>query len=73
MTEDLHIQQDNLSIPIQEAKGYFRKYELIGRPPKTLIFQLQRKLALYGLSYEYKVDGILYCPNRMILLIFHRF
>ena len=45
--QDLTIEQSEHSLSIHEAPGYFKKYELIGKPPKMLLLHLQRKLAMY--------------------------
>lgn len=34
---------------IKAGKGTIQKFELIGRPPRTLLIHLQRRTTLYGI------------------------
>ena len=46
---DLHLQNSDQTLHVKEGRGSFQKFELIGRPPRTLLLHVQRKTAGMGL------------------------
>ena len=46
---EFHLQNATETLRVKEGRGTFRKFELIGRPPRTLLIHVQRKTAGMGL------------------------
>ena len=46
---EFQLQDSGNTVSVKEGKGSFQKYELISRPPRTLLLHLQRKTAGYNL------------------------
>ena len=46
---EFHLQNTNETLHVKEGRGTFQKFELIGRPPRTLLLHVQRKTAGMGL------------------------
>ena len=57
---EFHLEQTSETLRVKEGRGTFRKFELIGRPPRTLLIHLQRKTAGRGLFS--KQNMFVECP-----------
>ena len=42
-----HDLEEDVTMEVKEGRGTIQKYELIGRPPRTLLLHLQRKVLSY--------------------------
>ena len=42
-----HDLEEDVTTEVKEGRGTIQKYELIGRPPRTLLLHLQRKVSSY--------------------------
>ena len=42
-----HDLEEDVTMEVKEVRGTIQKYELIGRPPRTLLLHLQRKVLSY--------------------------
>ena len=52
-----HDLEEDVLTEVKEGKGTIFKYELIGRPPRSLLLHLQRKASMYVMRMLVVVEG----------------